>query len=236
MKFTLTIFVFGFALTAHSQSAFQNLNFESANLGSIPPGQTGFYVAVTAALPGWSASIAGASVTQVLQNNYDLGSPSVDILGPDWNSVAPGIIGGNYTVFLQAGVNPQDLSPVDASIWQNGTIPAGEQSLQFKAWNFLPPYSSFSISFAGNVLNPVVLSSSQTAQGQPYTLYGVNIAPYAGQSGNLEFTAVGDLNGPSWVEFDDIAFSTTVVPEPNVIMLSAFAGLLIWVRKSMMRH
>ncbi len=78
-----------------AQGAFQNLDFESANLPPIPAGQNGGDVSITAALPAWSADIGTTPVSQVLQNNYDLGSASVSILTPNWSGVNPGIIGGN---------------------------------------------------------------------------------------------------------------------------------------------
>jgi hypothetical protein len=214
--------------SAKAQETFTNLNFESANLPAIPAGQTGSSVAITAALPGWSASIGGVQDTQVLQNNYDLGTPSVDIFGPNWTSVDPGIIQGNYTVFLQASIQPYDVS-----LWQNGTIPANAETLQFSAWEWLPARTSFNVSFDGNTLSPVVLSSGQTATGQPYTTYGVNIAAYENETGKLEFTAVANNNGPSWTELDHISFSTNVVasPEPSMVALTAIGGLLFGARK-----
>ncbi len=82
------------------------------------------------------------------------------------------------------------------------------------------------MSFDGNTLSPVVLSSGQTAAGQPYTVYGVNIALYAGQTGQLEFTAGFNNSGPSWTELDDIMFSPTTVPEPSPLALTGIGGLL----------
>jgi hypothetical protein len=66
------------------------------------------------------------------------------------------------------------------------------------------------------------------------TVYGANISEWAGQTGQLEFTA--DFNGSyNYVVLDDITFSTQAVPEPNTVDLTCLAvamvGLEAW-RKS----
>jgi hypothetical protein len=205
-------------LSAHAQGTFQNLNFESADL-SNPSGPFN-EVPIASALPGWSGSIDGTPVTQIWANDYSLGAAAIDVFGPGWNSVNPGIIGGSYSVFLQAFY----VTEGNVSLWQNGTVPVNAESLQFSAWNF-GPKGSFSVSFAGNSLSPVVLSSGQTPSGQLYDVYGVNIAPYAGQTGQLEFTAL-DNNSPEQIELDDIAFSPTAVPEPTPLALTGIGALL----------
>ncbi len=213
-------------LSSQAQGPFENLNFESATLDPIPSGQYGGEVPIGAALPGWSASIGGVAVTQVLQNDYTLGAASIDIFGPNWNQTEPGIIGGNYTVFLQAFNTGQG----NVSIWQTGTVPANTESLQFSAWSHFGGSASFSVSFAGDSLSPVVLSSGESPSGQPYTVYGVNIAPYAGQTGQLEFTSLA--GGPDWNEFDDITFSpTAVTPEPGTLALVVMGGLALAARR-----
>jgi hypothetical protein len=135
-------------------------------------------------------------------------------------------------VFLQASI-----APYDVSLWQDGTIPANAQSLQFSAWSWLPPFTIFTVSFDGNTLSPVVLSSGQTAAGQPYTVYGANVALYAGQTGQLEFTAGFNNSGPSWTELDDISFSTnSIAPEPGILVLTSIGGLLFGARKWLARR
>src|ERR1022692_4493887 len=69
---------------------FQNFDFESANLPSIPAGQYGGEVSASAALPSWTVYLGTDQQSQVLQNNYDLGSATVDILGPHWNASGTG--------------------------------------------------------------------------------------------------------------------------------------------------
>ena len=207
-------------LSAHAQGTFQNLNFESANL-SNPSGPYN-EVPITSALPDWSASIGNVAVTEIWANGVSTGEATIDVFGPGWNYIDPGIIDGNYTVFLQAF----DTGQGNVSLWQNGTIPANAASLQFCAWD----YSSVidSVSFAGNNLSPVVLGSGQSPSGQAYTVYGINITPYAGQTGQLEFTAFGGQS-PNPFELDDISFVLT--PEPSIVALTAIGGLLFGARK-----
>jgi hypothetical protein len=216
--------------SAHGQGTFQDLNFEAAILSPILTGQFGGEVPITTALPGWSGSIANLAVTQVLQNNEDFGTATIDIFGPNWGPSGPlpglqtGVIDGNYTVFLQSGANPQGGSVgVNTSISQNGTIPANAQSLEFKTWSYYN--SSFSVSFAGNSLSLVFLGS-----GPNYDLYGVNVASYAGQTGPLEFTSIFKGLGQSCTEFDDITFSPNAIPEPGTLALVVLGGLAFGVR------
>jgi hypothetical protein len=213
------------ALSVYGQGTFQNLDFESANLSAIPAGQYGGEVSLSAALPDWSASIAGVAVTQVLQNNLTITAASVDILGPDWTSTFSGVIDGNYTAVLESVAISGTTD--DASIFQSGTIPIGTQSLELKAWSFQPT-AQFTVSFNGNTLSAVPLSSGQSASGQPYTVYGFNVIPYAGDPGQLEITTiVPNGNGLSQIEFDDISFSPGAVPEPTALALSGIGGVLI---------
>src|SRR5580658_9080734 len=89
------------ALSTQAQGTFQNLNFEAANLSN--PSEPFNEVPIANALPGWSGSIGGVAVTDVWANDYSAGEAEIDVFGPGWNSDNPGIIDGNYTVFLQSG-------------------------------------------------------------------------------------------------------------------------------------
>ncbi len=207
------------ALPARAQGTFQNLNFESANLSN--PSGIFNEVPIANALPDWSASIGGVPVTEVWANDYSLGTATIDVLGPGWNEVNPGIIDGSYTVYLQA-LFSGDEQQVNVSIEQNGTIPGNAESLQYSAT------SPLSVSFAGISLSSVQLSAWETPSGLSYNVYGINIAPYADQTRQLEFTALF----PNQVELDDITFSTTgLAPEPRVVAMTAIGGLLFGARK-----
>jgi hypothetical protein len=211
------------AVSAEAQGTFQNLNFESANLTPIPSGQYGGEVPISSAMPGWDASIGGVAVTQVLQNSSTLGGAHIDIFGPNWSSDNPGIIDGNYTVFLQAF----NVGQGNVSLWQTGTIPANTESIEFSAWNNPTPGSSaLVVTFSGNSLSPVPIGSGVSPSGQSYTVYGANIAPYAGESGQLEFTSVASDAGANWNELDDITFSSQAIPEPSPLALTGVGALL----------
>ncbi len=126
---------------AQAQTRFQNLGFESAHLTPIPPGQPGVVVPIAQALPGWSGFLGTQQVTEVLQNDFALGSANISILGPNWTAI--GIIQGQYSVLLQAGADGVSLPQfVDASISQTGLIPAGTESILLKAIG-----EDFSVSF-----------------------------------------------------------------------------------------
>jgi hypothetical protein len=211
--------------SVEAQGTFQNLNFEDADPMPIIGSPYYPYAVIPAsALPGWTCEIGGIPATQAFYNTYALGSASIDLLGPGWPYTGPGVIDGNYTVYLQAGSSLTGSGAYNTSISQTGTIPANSESLQFEAWSFYPT-AYFAVSFAGNSLTPVVLSSGIAPCGQSYDVYGANIAPYVGQTGLLEFTAL-DYNPPGNIELDDIAFSTTTItPEPSTLALLLMSGV-----------
>jgi hypothetical protein len=65
----------------------------------------------------------------------------------------------------------------------------------------------------------------------------VDVSPYEGQAGTLEFTALFNYNaGASWLGLAAINFSTTEVPEPSIVALSAIGGLLFGARKWLARR
>jgi hypothetical protein len=140
--------------------------------------------------------------------------------------VNPGVIDGNYTVYLQAF----STSEGNVSLWQNGTIPANAASLQFSAWQFPSVNEALSVTFAGNSLSLVLLSTGESASGQTYDVYGADVAAYAGQTGQLEFTSFGG-QGPDEVELDDITFSPNAVPEPNTLALLVMGGVALAFRR-----
>jgi len=166
---------------------------------------------------------------------------SVCLIGPTWDSAdyqgtGFGIIDGNYTVDLETGITPLNptVTYVNASIAQTGTIPASAESLQFKETSYI---QTLSVWFDGNMLLPVALSSGVSADGLPYTLYAANLSAWAGQTGELEFSTSASVNY-AYDELDDISFSTTPVPtpEPNILDLTAIAGLAFSARRWLARR
>ena len=200
---------------ATGQGTFQNLGFESANLSPIPPGQYGGFVPITDALPGWSGYIGANQVTTVLQNAVALGDASIILLGPNWSF--GDIIEGQYTLDLQPGDDPFGSSQlVGASISQSGVVPGNAQSLEFKANIFC----SFSVSLGGQALSIIPLGT-----GANYTLYGANISPlFAGQVETLVISALPGHSSSDY--FDSFVFSSSSVPEPSTLVLSALGALL----------
>lgn len=195
---------------ARAQGSFQDLDFESANLSTIPSGQYGGSVPISDALPGWTGFIGTNQVSTALQNNLTLGSPSIDILGPDFGF---GIIEGQYSLALQGGSGSTNFS---ASVSQTGLVPQNAQSLQFKAlisWSLV-------VSLGGQNLSIMPLQT-----GENYTLYGANISQFAGQDEVLTITTLGGASNPDY--FDSIVFSPAAIPEPNPLALLLLGGLTI---------
>jgi hypothetical protein len=221
------------ALSAQAQS-FQNLDFEEANPVVIQ-GNAYYPYAVTpaSALPGWTAYIGSTTVSFVLLNDVSLEAASIDLLSAD-DPNGPDAIDGNYSAYLQPGTSLQGTGSYTASIVQTGLIPANAESLTFAAWQ--PMYATpFTVSFAGFTLTPVVLSTAVDPSGLTYDVYGVNIAPYAGETGQLEFTVYP--NNYNSLLLDDIQFSSAALsPEPSPVALSAVGGLLCGARMWLKRH
>jgi hypothetical protein len=215
------------SLSGRAQGTFENLGFESAN---VPPSGLEPYpnfVPTGSALPDWAGYLGADQQTQVGYNATTLGTATISLIGPTWDasdtsSTSVGIIDGNYSVLLQSGNVPgSGVLGENASIEQNGTVPLTAESLQFEALAVGP----FSVSFAGNALNPIALSSGVSADGLPYTVYGASISAWSGQSGTLEFTANYNVHDP-YVVLDDISFSTQAIPESSPLALTGIGALV----------
>jgi hypothetical protein len=228
MKLQMAIILLAYSYSGLAQGTFQNLDFESANVPASGPEPYGTFVSVGSALPSWTAYLGAGQLTQVGYNSPANSTASITLIGPTWDSTdtgryaGVGVIGGNYSVDLQTGADPLHAGiALDASIAQNGTVPSTAQSLQFDAYETTP----LSVSFKGNALVPVALSSGVSADGVPYTTYGASMSAWEGQTGPLEFTA--DVNSSAnFVVLDDITFSTQTVPEPSPFALTGAGGLL----------
>jgi hypothetical protein len=220
MKTAIATIIIASSVQTFAQGTFQNLNFEQANPISAGYPYQPWDVNAASALPSWTVSYGSVEQTVVAFNVISAGAAQVDLFGPDNGVGDPGVIDGNYSVAVQAGFGP-GLLPESTSLSQNGTIPANAETLEFDAQNF-EGGTPLSVSFAGDNLTLFVVSSAVAPSGQPYNVYGANIAPYAGQTGQLEFTATFY----NWVELDDISFSTTAIPEPSPLALTGVGGLL----------
>jgi len=196
--------------------AFQNLDFEDANLSPIPPGQYGGLVSIADAFPYWTGYLGTNQVTQVLQNNFTLGNASIDIFGPDLSTAS--LLQGQYTLVLQAGQDPFrtfDINLINASLAQVGLVPANAKSIMLEAAG---AGTNFTVSFAGQTISLTPLGN-----GPNYTLFGGDITSFTGQVGELRLSTLSP-SGPG-VLLDAISFSTEAIPEPSALGL-VVAGVL----------
>jgi len=163
-------------------------------------------------IPGWIAYVNN-SPTEVISNDIALNGGAVCLLGTNF-----GIIQGNYYVYIQG---QSQGFPNSASLGQTGIIPLTAQSLIF--WGNV---NANDVSFNGNVLPLVVLGTTAN-----YNIYGANVSGFAGDTGQLLFTSLSSQMGGQWDSVDNIQFSSSPVPEPSAVGLSALgSALLAWRR------
>ncbi len=194
---------------ATSQS-FINLGFETTTITAVSfPGGTRY----TATIPGWSWNTfnpVNGDPNSIALNDVALSAPAVTLHAVD-SPFFPAIR-GSYSILLQGGSIPGGAD--GASIFQTGQVPFTSQSLIYSGG------VSLQVFFNGQMLTPIALSDTPD-----YTVWGVSILAYAGQSGELRFTAPpGSTPFLSGAILDDIRFSPTPVPEPSV---TALCGVLI---------
>lgn len=195
-----------------------------------------YYVAVqiptNEALPGWVAYAETYQQSQVWYNGVSAGGALVSIIDRHTSIYSNYVMGGNFTVTLDAGTYftnfPQGIA-ASAAIAQAGTIPAAAKSLLFDA-NFDVEW--LQVAFGGQTLPFFALSA-----GSNYTRYGANISGLAGQSGELRFTEHPDI--PTQIHkivfLDNITFSEIPIPEPQVLWLLGLGGLLLALRNRKFR-
>ena len=196
---------------------FLNLDFESAKIVA-DNSQGNPFVFATNAIPHWVAYIGGSPLTDIAYNSIALDEPAVSIHGTNSAYVTP--IQGNFSVYLQAG--SQFAHGTNSAIGQTGQIPLSALSLLF--WGSV---ANVQITFAGQTLVYAVISSTAN-----YNIYGADISAFAGQTGQLLFTA----SRPGGAILDNIQFSTSSVPEPGVLSLLGLAGLGFLLAKKRQRR
>jgi hypothetical protein len=188
---------------AMSQGIFQNLDFEHPITPLTP---VNFQVPTSDGMPEWTAYTYGNPQSTIVYNTLSLGAAAVSLQGP--GSLEP-ILQGGYTVILQGASGG---TPGGAAIGQIGQIPLTARSLVF--WGYV---GLDNVSFDGQAL-PLI----QTGNTAHYNIYGADISTFAGQSGELLFTAP-----PTYMDLvDNIQFSDQPVPEPSVLGLSVLGALL----------
>ena len=183
---------------------FINLKFESA----ITTNTTFNIISAADAFPGWTAT-----APYIAFNDISLSGGSISIFNTNSLFSYPPIQGKYFALFF-GSANP---SYGAISLGQTGQIPVGSQSISF--WGSL---SGMQVTFAGQALN--YFQSGSTVN---YNIYTADISAYAGQVGQLLFTVPLGASGGT---LDNIQFSSSPVPEPSVLVLSAFGSLLLGVR------
>lgn len=212
-------FITATALNGVYGQDFTNLNFESASISGL----SGGFIPTTSAFPDWSAyygppgNPTQVNVSTVFYDGTSLGGATVTLVdtnNPSYGGPAP--LQGSYSALLE-GSTPAAGST--ASIGQTGTIPRTAQSLVFWVSEGFPD-----VSFNGQMLSLVDVSNASN-----YTVYAANISSFAGETGQLLFTAPverADL-------LDNIQFSSSPVPEPGIFALAALGGLFfMWRRRA----
>jgi hypothetical protein len=212
---------------AAGQGNFQNLGFESASLVPIPGDSYG-RVQFAAAFPGWTGLVGGTQETGALYNNEFLDSSGISIIDQGWSDPfggTGGLIQGNFTIILQAGVVGSIANTADTTLSQTGLVPSAAQSLQFAAYLVgNPPLVVLAVTLGGQRLSLTPLAS-----GGNYTLYGADIHAWAGQTAELAFTLRAEQPhiDNRYLFLDAIQFSNLPTPEPSVFGLSALGALLL---------
>lgn len=181
------------AVGSVSGQAFQNLDFEATLVtGATPAG----LVDPALAFPGWTVTNGnpgglGGGGPLVLFNTLTLGTPAQVLRGP-------GFTAGDTSYSAQILFNTSaGGTPIFS---QTGQIPAGTRSLIFSS---SPDSTGRLVTLGGTPLTLVPLGGDR---------YGADITALAGQVLELSF-ARSLPNGA--FQFDDIVFSTQVVPEPG---------------------
>ena len=97
---------------------------------------------------------------------------------------APNSIEGGFSILLEGGVvnSTGQFVPEDASILQTGLVPAGTQSMRFKAGNGFGPLA---VSLGGQ---GIPIFAVQT--GPDYNVYAGDASAFGGQIVELQFSAI----------------------------------------------
>jgi len=219
-RFFLAILLVALSATltpVRSQSMFQNLDFESVVLPSPIPLP---FMPTSNALPGWAASPYGMSgpVVQtgsVLYNSQELDASAVGVWGPGG---AYQSLQGSYSVRLAGSTD--GANPASASISQLGQIPGDALSLVF----YSKPVTNIPGAFDGEPVFEVMFSGQtipliQIGSRGDYNIMSGDISGFAGQTGELSFTAL--RNHVGWLD------NIQIVPEPTSLSLFSAGVLLV---------
>jgi hypothetical protein len=209
--------LFANSVSAQGTTGFKNLDFEVANLSAYAPGSA---VPIGVALPGWSGQIGTSQASQVLYDSYNIGGGAISIMDP-LTTLGYAPLDGNYSALLM-GAGSGFGGPTTIS--QTGFVPNGTRSLVVDIlWQIAPPVV---------MLNNQTVTLISLANFPTYTVYAADITSFAGKTATLSFTAPVPSSSfnPSFLELDDIVFSTASVPEPNQLALFMVGGVFCCLR------
>jgi hypothetical protein len=195
-----------------SAQGFVNLGFENIIISTnhFPGGDT-----YDATAPGWTGYISGVAQTKFAFNDVSLGGAVISI--HDTNSFAASPIQGKYLILLQSASSTFPLGPQTTGIGQTAQISVSAMSMSF--WGY----------FGGSLtFNNQALNYFQTGSTTNYNIYTADVSPFSGQNGELLFTTPFQ----SVSRLDNIQFSTTPVPEPSTLALTALGIILFGYRRS----
>jgi hypothetical protein len=225
------------ATAATAQGAFQNLNFEMADV-SNPDSLS--RVPFSNAFPYWQASGVydvppgpPSTLAHAYYNATDLDQMTIgiyDSAGPAGHPVF-----GNYTAYIEADLG--SIRQGYITLTQTGVIPSGAKSLRFDSTSY-SSLAGVSAQLSFN-LNGTPVPSIPLDIEPTYVLWGADISVYAGSSAQIGFTVQAQYPFPGTsdphvfvgVGLDNISFSAVAVPEPRGLGLAACALLLAALRK-----
>ena len=216
--------------TAFGQG-FLNSGFESSPVyvGPDPSGIGSSY-----AIPNWTFSYNYTPQSGVLINNYILDYTTAAL----FVGASSGVLDGNQSVFLAASSFEAPVGgSSSASISQSRTVPSTANSIQFKLgtiWGFggtvdlSQPQNNFYVTVNNQTVPLQILANN----GSYMTLAG-DVSGWAGQAAQFSigvgvpYQPLG--NGEILYSgiIDDVSFSASLVPEPNVSSLF-FVSFLMW--------
>jgi hypothetical protein len=204
-KLLIVLACLGIRLSASAQG-FVNLGFESCTLST----NLHAIVSVGVAFPSWSVYRGGVLQTEVAYNAVISQQSHISL---NSTTMSFPMLSGDYNArFLVSTADG-----LDVALGQVGQIPIGASSLQFMTASVNPvPAGGLTVTFGGSPLSLIPLG---LAPG--YTLWTADISAFAGNTGELRFTA--NQVGGNWATYlDDIMF--VPVPEPSTWALLALGG------------
>ena len=207
-------------------AAFQNLDFEQAQIQSAPPNFIPFdaYPPISAAgaLPGWTVREDGVACTAVWGAPNALDETSVTLMGPSYSPIQ-----GSYSVRLYAFADAPAGLYHTASISQTGDLPADARSIQL-----LIRGGSFVKAAPLVTLNGVQINMSPPSGSGPTISMVGDVTAFAGTTAQLAIQSLGVPGGgfpqdENLFDLDAIVFSPVPVPESGSATLATIGFVLV---------